>query len=89
MWWNVASNQHFRFDDTSFGKSLNNGFIFMQVFLSLFLIFCTAETSPETREEMTQSREKEKRKQKEKTKKINKTTRNLVSGYYPEMRFFY
>jgi hypothetical protein len=38
---------------------------------------------------MTQSREKEKRKQKEKTKKINKTTRNLVSGYYPETRFFY
>jgi len=24
MWWNVASIQHFRFDDTSFGKSLNN-----------------------------------------------------------------
>lgn len=24
MWWNVASNQHFRFDDTSFGKSLND-----------------------------------------------------------------
>ena len=24
MWWNVASNQHFRFDDTSFGKSLNS-----------------------------------------------------------------
>ena len=38
---------------------------------------------------MTQSREKEKIKQKEKTQKINKTTRNLVSGYYPEMRFFY
>jgi len=38
---------------------------------------------------MTQSREKEKRKPKEKPKKINKTTRNLVSGYYPEMRFFY
>ena len=37
---------------------------------------------------MTQSREKEKRKPKEKPKKINKTTRNLVSGYYPEMRFF-
>lgn len=38
---------------------------------------------------MTQGREKEKRKPKEKPKKINKTTRNLVSGYYPEMRFFY
>jgi len=45
------------YSDQNLFASSSNGHIFMQVFLALFLrfllIFCAAETSPETREELT------------------------------------